>query len=691
MRLLLLTIASFSLLPHVLLAQSAANEGFTCKANESDALAQRIAADPSVLEDAMHAKAELDAWTAGFDRSGRGLFIVPVVVHIIHNNGPENISDAQVHDAVRILNEDFNKQNPDWPNVRPEFLDIVAEVGIEFRLAQKDPWGDCTNGITRTVSTQTYSGDFEMTQLIQWPRNMYMDVWVAASANGAAGYTYYPMWLNNWPEADGMVLRHDYMGSIGTGAPSRSRVWGHEVGHWINLMHCWGNSNEPGSESNCTMDDEVADTPLTKGWTSCLLWGNSCGSELDNVENYMEYSYCAKMFTIGQANRMIASLTSPIAQRNELWQDENLIATGVEEEPILCDIRYKQSRNEICTGETVQFTDESFHNVSARFWGFPGGAPGTSTALAPQVTYNTEGRFPVSLIVTDGSSSLSTTAPEAVAVFPAVGREVPHTEEFETIDALPTNDWLVRDHDDDGTFHITTAAAYSGARSVRIDNDPGKAGRVDRLLSSTYDLSGAQQITITYRYAYAQRNAGNDDRLRVFVSNNCGATWSMRQQLRGTVNLATAGATNADFVPNGPGEWGYALIDNLSFPYHTERVRLRFEFESHGGNNLYLDDININGVHVGVEELTLQAGDAPQVVPNPATDQAQAIFHLDIAGPVRLELFDALGREVMTPMESRLPAGAQRVDLPIAGLPAGPYLLRVAKAGGIATVRFMKE
>ena len=143
----------------------------------------------------MHAKGLLDARTEGFsanaERGGDEPYIIPMVFHIIHNNGVENITDAQVYDAVRILTNDYTKQNADWPNVRPEFLDIVADVNIEFRLATLDPEGNCTNGITRTVSTQTYDGDFEMTQLIQWPRDQYMNIWVAASAgSGVAGYTY---------------------------------------------------------------------------------------------------------------------------------------------------------------------------------------------------------------------------------------------------------------------------------------------------------------------------------------------------------------------------------------------------------------------------------------------------------------------------------------------------------------------
>ncbi|MCB0789477.1 MAG: hypothetical protein KDB75_09250, partial [Flavobacteriales bacterium] len=292
-----------------------------CSTHDQERIVELTGNDPLKLAQIAEADDELELLTAeyvadNYGRAGGGQYVIPVVFHIIHNNGPENISNEQVIDAVRVLNDDFNKLNADWDNVNAAFLGLVADVGVQFRLATKDPFGNCTNGITRTVSTLTYQGDQDMKDLVQWPRNKYLNVWVAASADGAAGYTFRPnavsqSWAASW---DGIVLLHNYTGSIGTSAPSRSRTLTHEVGHWINLAHTWGNSNEPGLTSNCNGDDNVSDTPNTIGWTSCSLNGSTCGS-LDNVENYMEYSYCSKMFTEGQKQRMLAALNSGTAQR----------------------------------------------------------------------------------------------------------------------------------------------------------------------------------------------------------------------------------------------------------------------------------------------------------------------------------------------------------------------------------------
>ncbi len=664
-----------------------------CRHNDLELLQPLHQNDPAVLQQMAEEEAALEQFTRDFDAPGTDRdeagYLIPVVFHIIHENGSENISNAQIEDAVRILNEDFRRLNEDWDNVNPAFADLVADVGVEFRLARRDPQGNCTTGITRTVSPLTNSGDQDMKDLIQWPRNKYLNVWVAASAAGAAGYTYRPGSVSMFPSGDGIVMLHSYVGSIGTSTASRSRTLTHEVGHWINLAHTWGNSNDPGLPENCFDDDNVADTPNTIGWTSCTINGQSCGG-LNNVENYMEYSYCSKMFTEGQATRMIAALNSNTAQRNQLWQETNLIATGITDEPELCAAAFSGNGGVICAGSTIAFQDESFHNVTSRVWNFPGGSPETSTDPDPVVTYAQAGVFPVTLTVSDGSASLSTTTEDFVTVLPDPGIAAPFFESFEEVNDLQGPEWTVVNNDG-STFSITNAVAYTGGKSVKLVNGSGNDGDVDELFSGTFDMSAGEPISISFRYAYARRNSGSDDRLRVYVSNNCGGFWSLRKQLRGSTDLSTAPNTTGSFVPAGAEQWGQVTIDNIPADYNVSDFRFKFHFESDGGNNLYIDDININGFAVGLNENAIGSAAGLSVHPNPANEQAWIVLNMIEAASVKIAVMDLLGQEVAVVRNGPIGAGDHRIELPIGGLSSGIYFVRLESVGSTEAVKFVVE
>lgn len=684
-------------LPALLLLPSLVSSGqvtFHCGTDEFHRIASPAAHAPGFAEQVAGEQASLEAFTRTFSpeaRGGGGSYVIPVVFHIIHNNGPENISDAQVRDAVRVLNEDFNRLNADWDNVRPEFQGIVADVGVEFRLATRDPQGNCTNGITRTQSSLTNDGTGTMKALISWPRNRYLQIWVAASAAGAAGYTFRPGTAAFIPNEDGIVMQHTYVGAIGTSSSSRSRSLTHEVGHWFNLAHTWGSTNEPGIASNCNTDDEVADTPNTIGWTSCTLAGSSCGSPIDNVENYMEYSYCSKMFTEGQKARMISSLNSSVAQRNQLWQENNLINTGVNGSPALCAANFITTRREICAGETVRFIDESYHNVVSRTWNFPGGSPSTSTDSTVVVTYLEGGSYPATLEVTDGTSVLSRMVENVVVVFASPGQSPPLVEGFETASQPADIGWTVVNNDGDNGFGITGSAAFSGAKSVRIVNSTSMTGRLDQLVSPTIDMSSATDIVMSFRYAFARRTSSDDDQLRVFVSRDCGESWSLRTQLFATSDLTTGGVVSGSFVPNGPGQWGYEEITNINSTFHVSDLRVRFDFFSGGGNNLYIDDININGLPVGLEEAAASGTLDLLVQPSPAAERADLVFGMEHPGRARVELLDALGRSLGVLHDGQLAAGPHRMPIALGDRADGVYLVRVQHGEASGTVRLVVQ
>ncbi|MCI5058498.1 MAG: M43 family zinc metalloprotease, partial [Flavobacteriales bacterium] len=256
--------------------------------------------NPSVASAVIQRDIWLESFTQNFVDQYRstGPYIIPVVFHVIHNNGPENISDAQIIDGIRVLNERFQKKSADTSVIVADFKPLHADCEIEFRLAGTDPDGFCTDGINRIESTLTNTGDHEVKSLIQWPTNMYLNIYVVKNAAGLAGHAMWPSDADTIPAWDGIVMSSDYVGAIGTSGPTKSIVIAHEVGHYLNLHHIWGGNNVPGyyflpcadPNKDCTIDDYVADTPPTIGWQSCNLSGSTCDSTLDNVQNMMEYS-----------------------------------------------------------------------------------------------------------------------------------------------------------------------------------------------------------------------------------------------------------------------------------------------------------------------------------------------------------------------------------------------------------------
>jgi PKD repeat protein len=653
-------------------------------------------AHPLAESESRMAEEYLERWTEDYaaDRSGGDLeiYIIPVVFHIIHDNGPENIDDDQVLNALSILNRDFRKLNTDVSLVVDAFQDITADIGIEFRLATKDPNGNCTTGINRIVSDLTYEGDDEMKSLIYWPRNKYLNVWICSDAAGAAGYTNLPgnvnaIWLAS---SDGIVIRSDYTGSIGTSSASRSRTLTHEVGHWLNLYHTWGSGNTPAVASNCNQDDNVSDTPNTIGWTECSLTGASCNNTVDNVQNYMEYSYCSRMFTEGQATRMRAAILSSVAQRNQLITPTNHANTGVVNPP-LCVAQFSVSRTNVCVGEPIEFTDASYHGVSQWTWNFGDGTviAGSDPELhqSPEYSYSTPGTYTVTLTVGNGMNTLQSTQQNVVTIVPLGFMATPVQEGFEGV--WPEDRWFVVNPDNYVTWEVTPAAASSGTKSVRIRNFSNVVpDATDELISSTIDMAGEDTVYVSYKWAYANKLTATDDRLRIYVSGDCGDTWELIRLRRGTTNLPTTEATSAQFVPAEDAQWMGETLTITNPESLTESFRLKIDFVGKGGNNIYLDDINIwtiDEVLVGMNELSGVNG--LSVYPNPSGGDMALEFAGFDNSPVRIELIDPAGRLCFATTHIQSLAGLQRVVIP--QQTAGVYILRLQSSSGVVSRRLI--
>jgi PKD repeat protein len=627
------------------------------------------------------------------------VYKIPVVFHVLHNGGSENISRAQILDGLRVLNRDFRKLNADANSVVSAFQHLIADVEIEFVLATKAPNGDCFGGITRTKTVYTvdtdddaHDADDQINAVVNgndvyqgyWDPSKYLNIFICKFLPyNAAGYTNYPSsFYHGDMYGNGIFMRSGYIGEIGTSSPITSRTLTHECGHWLNLAHTWGSTNEPGLSSNCSTDDGVSDTPNTIGVRSCNLPESTCGV-LANVENYMDYSYCRKMFTLGQKSRMRAALQSSIAGRNNLWQTSNLQETGALGNPEICVVDFSTNTKVVCVGGTVEFTDNTYNSPTAWNWTFQGGIPASSTSQNPTVTYSTPGIYPVSLTASNSVNALTEVKTQLIKVVSETGI-APIQESFEYVNAIPSDHWFVENPDNAITWELTNGAAALGSQCVMIQNDANNAGNIDELESTTITLDLNLSASISFDYAYAKRATENNDRLLLKVSKDCGETWVTKKILSGSI-LETAPTTWSSFVPNST-QWKTATVSSGSLVNYLESdFRMKFIFESDGGNNIYIDNINISGP-VSVEESALL--EAFLIYPNPVEDEAIISFKANNKVD-NIDVLDVVGKKVMSLDNGQFGDGQHRYVVDTQNFSSGVYFIVVTKDSRKEVHKFM--
>lgn len=621
---------------------------------------------------------ELESFTNQFEQDyiqntlNKGLisYTIPVVIHVIHNNGPENVSTAQLLDGLKTLNDGFQKKNADTALLISPFKELAVDCEIEFKLAQLDPNGICTSGITRHIDSSTYTGLHHVKDIVHWDPSRYLNIYVCNQAAGLAGHAMMPAPADTMPHWDGIVMQHSYVGSIGTGSYTGARVIVHEVGHYLNLQHIWGGNNVPnypylpvGDPGNCAFDDGVTDTPNTIGNSGQNLTTATCGSQ-DNMQNFMEYSYLNSMFTEGQKVRMHAALNSSIANRNNLWTSTNLIATGVLNNPIICNVDFEADKRFFCAGETVRFTAVTSQNVMNRTWYFEGGTPLTSLDSIVDITYNTPGVYEVKLVVSNGVNSDSIIKTDYIEVFSSPSNRNALLEDFEPLNELDGSHWFT-DEVLDG-WEVSTTVGKNSNNSVLLSNYDDFSGRQTNLYSKPVDISNANNLVLSFDYSFAKKTNIDNDRLRVYVSKNCGKNWVTRKTLSPNVIATVSDTLITSFVPTNS-DWKNIVISNINSSYFTSDFMVKFEFTSGGGNNIYIDNVNLyDPAQVGVEE---ELSFSMSVFPNPSKDLINIKFNKVKNSPL-ISIFDVTGKLIQ---KNQFNGTFTQLELPIHNLTKGTY------------------
>ena len=282
-----------------------------------EVLAAQLAADPAQAQRmaAIEAHAQRVLANPAAQRTAAGTVIIPVVVHVLYNTAAQNISDAQVQSQIAVLNEDYRKLNADASKTPAQFAGLVADVNVQFVLAKRDPNGAATTGV---IHKQTKTTSWSTNDAVKnskrggdnaWDASKYLNLWACNLGQGLLGYAQFP---GGAASTDGVVILYSAFGSRAKYAAGTytttydlGRTATHEVGHWLNLRHIWGDDS-----GACTGSDLVDDTPNQGSENyGCPVFPHvSCSNSGDMSMNYMDYTddQCMYMFSTGQSSRMNA-------------------------------------------------------------------------------------------------------------------------------------------------------------------------------------------------------------------------------------------------------------------------------------------------------------------------------------------------------------------------------------------------
>ncbi len=642
---------------------------------------------------------------------------VPVVVHVVYRTAGENISNAQAASQVTVLNNDFAKLNADAIKVtQPTFSTVASGAQIRFCLAQRDPNGNPTTGIVHYSTTVTSFGTNDAVKSSTtgganaWDVTKYINIWVCNLGNLLLGYGEFPTTSlsNTW----GLVLHYKYTGSGGTAiAPyNLGRTGTHEFGHCFNLFHIWGD------EGACAGSDQCTDTPNQGAehygcYTAGSIQTDACSPSSPGVMwmNYMDYTddACMYMFTAQQCARMEAVVnTAP-------W---NILASSMACTPIytvdasISSIINPLNGSSTCNSNVapkIILTNAGITTLTTAVVNFKMDALATQTLnwtgslalnTSTVLTLNTFSglstavhTFSVWVTSPNGgtdqnsvNNSLSSTftvvtAPSAAAL--------PFSERFEAVTFPPTgwlkttvnllnatNTWSrVTNATGVPVVPVTTACA-------KMDNYSGSintSGQLDALRTPALNFTSANStLKLKFDVSHKIRSTTVTDTLNVYISTDCGGTWNKIYGKGGTQLASVAGTIVGPYTPTLDSQW---RRDSLSLSSYVGQpvVYLKFESRSGHGNNIYIDNVNIDNqttTGLSILEETLPMLD---VFPNPSA----GIFLVNISNvnnnaSVIVNVINAFGQVVSSPLNLKGAAnGIYSVDL--SHLANGIYFMNI--------------
>jgi hypothetical protein len=631
---------------------------------------------------------------------------IPVVVHVVYQNATENISNAQAISQVQVLNDDFAKLNADAIKVtQPTFSTVAAGAQIRFCLAQRDPLGNATTGVVHYSTTVSTFGTNDNVKnsatggATAWDVTKYVNIWVCDLGSSLLGYGEFPTGSlsNTW----GLVLNYRYTGSGGSAQSpfNLGRTGTHEFGHCFNLFHIWGDDG-----GACSGSDQCADTPNQASehygpFAQGSIQTDACSPSSPGTMwmNYMDYTddNSMYMFTAGQVARMEAvvntapwnilassngctpvtaldaSISSIIAPVNGSSNCNNSVTPK---------ITLNNAGSTTITSATILYRMDALATQTLNWTGSLASATSTVLTLNNYTGLsNAAHTFSATVINPNGSADANSANNSLTSTFTVIsapaGAALPFVERFDGVTFPPTG-WVETNTNVlDAAYSWTRLANTTGIPVVptttacaKMDNFAGSidiVGQKDALRTPAISLSGANSsVRVVFDRSHRMYSATDIDTLNIYISTDCGGTWT-RLYTKGGTQLATvAGTLTTAYTPTSNAQWARDSV-SLSAYVGQPSVYLKFESRSGWGNNLYLDNINVSNLTAtGIETLE-QSLPVLDIFPNPNA----GIFSVNISNVnkdanVTISVLNAIGQVMSSPLNFKGSAnGAHSVNL----------------------------
>jgi hypothetical protein len=461
---------------------------------------------------------------------------IPVVVHVVHNVATgaiigTNISDAQIQSQIVVINNDYQRLNADTVNTPIGYKPIAANTKLQFCLANRDPNGNYTSGITRNYYNQASYGVSDvslLSQIVYWPSDQYLNIWVCDISSNILGFTQPPgaasiPGLNSTDgsaETDGTVIDYTAFGTIGN-LQSRynlGRTVTHEIGHWFGLLHPWGDYNS----GDCSLTDYCNDTPpcgnaFDSAFPGCSNIPTGSGAVVCSparmIQVYMDYSddACMNLFTQDQKTRMRT---------------------------------------------TIEFSARRYALLSSL---------GCCTITGPILSAPYAKSFEDGDITSDGWSSIN---PNNTSIY---------TKGFEL---------SMKSAFDKGNYCISVTND-----STYMQNIPNTYKYAASYISPYLNVKTVLSPKLHFDWAYSPKiTNGPTDSIGIYVAQGCAENWVLVKKFYGNDFTSTTNPRSL-FTPNAS-EWQTTEIDLSTYANNTG-MHIKFVSFAKGINTFYIDNINI--------------------------------------------------------------------------------------------------